>query len=164
MQPILTQNIVKQHFYQNPIFGGDYPGPFVYSDDKNNFIKNNFIKIICMKPVAGKSFQSSGEIPWESVDNGVERKILGYDDQLMMVCVRFEKGAVGILHHHVHRQISYVQSGLFEVTIDGAKKILEEGDCFFVAPDLVHGVVALERGSLVDIFAPARMDFLKKVI
>lgn len=113
-----------------------------------------------MKPLAGKAFISSNEILWESTDKGVERKILGYDEQLMMVCVRFEKDAVGTLHHHVHRQISYVQSGRFEVTIDGNKKILEQGDCFFVAPDLVHGVVALEKGVLVDIFTPARKDFL----
>ena len=113
-----------------------------------------------MKPIAEKSFIISDEIPWEQTDNGVERKILGHDDQLMMVCVRFEKDAVGTLHHHVHRQVSYVQSGRFEVTIDGKKKILEEGDCFFVAPGLVHGVIALEKGILVDIFTPARMDFL----
>lgn len=98
--------------------------------------------------------------PWESVDRGVKRKILGHDDQLMMVCIRFEKGAIGTFHHHVHRQISYVQSGRFEVTIDGNKKILEQGDCFFVAPDLIHGVVALEKGSLIDTFTPARKDFL----
>ena len=113
-----------------------------------------------MKPIAEKAFIISNKIPWESVDNGVERKILGYDEQLMMVNVRFEKGAVGTLHHHVHRQISYVQSGRFEVSIDGIKKILEQGDCFFVAPDLEHGVVALEKGMLVDIFTPARKDFL----
>ena len=113
-----------------------------------------------MKQIAGKSFIISDEIPWESTENGVERKILGHDDQLMMVCVRFEKGAVGSLHHHVHRQVSYVDSGRFEVTIDGKKKILEKGDCFFVAPNLIHGVVALEEGSLVDIFTPVRMDFL----
>ncbi|MGN6297123.1 MAG: cupin domain-containing protein [Ginsengibacter sp.] len=113
-----------------------------------------------MKPIAGKAFISSDEIPWESTANGVERKILGFDDQIMMVCVRFEKDAVGSLHHHVHRQISYVESGRFEITIDGEKRILQQGDCFFVAPDLVHGVVALEKGCLVDIFTPAREDFL----
>lgn len=105
-------------------------------------------------------FVLSQEISWETVDNGVERKILGYDDHIMMVCVRFQKGAIGTLHHHVHRQISYVESGSFEVTIDGEKKVLQKGDCFFVSPDLVHGVVALEAGSLVDIFTPARTDFL----
>ena len=113
-----------------------------------------------MKSNDGKAFFNSGNTEWETVDNGVERKILGYDEKLMMVCVRFEKGAVGTLHHHIHRQISYVESGRFDVTIDGKKSILGQGDCFFVAPDLVHGVVALEKGTLVDIFTPARIDFL----
>lgn len=108
-----------------------------------------------------KAFISSAALEWETVDQGVQRKILGHDDQVMMVCVRFEKGAIGSLHHHVHRQISYVESGSFEVSIDGQKQILKKGDCFFVAPDLVHGVVALEAGTLVDVFTPARMDFLK---
>jgi quercetin dioxygenase-like cupin family protein len=113
-----------------------------------------------MKSNDWKAFINSENTEWEIVDNGVERKILGYDEKLMMVCVRFEKGAVGTLHHHIHRQISYVESGRFDVTINGKKSILEKGDCFFVAPDLVHGVVALEKGILVDVFTPARMDFL----
>lgn len=112
-----------------------------------------------MKPKT-KAFIHSKEIPWQKTADGVERKILGFDDQVMMVCVRFEKDAVGSLHHHPHRQISYVESGRFEVTIDGKKKILEQGDCFFVVPDVVHGVVALDKGVLVDIFTPAREDFL----
>ena len=107
-----------------------------------------------------RAFISAEDIEWERLGGGVDRKILGYDNQVMMVVVRFEKGAVGSLHHHVHRQISYVASGKFEVTIDDKKTILQVGDCFFVAPNLVHGVVALEAGSLVDVFTPAREDFL----
>lgn len=125
-----------------------------------NYLYNN--EILIMTSNEAKAFINAGEIKWETVANGVERKILGYDDQVMMVCVRFEKGAVGSLHHHVHRQITYVESGRFEVTIDEAKSMLQQGDCFFVAPDLVHGVVALEKGSLVDVFTPARMDFINK--
>lgn len=97
---------------------------------------------------------------WENLGSGVSRKLLGYDKELMMVAVRFEKGAVGTLHHHVHRQVSYVESGRFEVTINGQTKVLCQGDSFFVAPNLVHGVVALEAGSLIDVFTPAREDFL----
>src|SRR3979409_2045043 len=113
-----------------------------------------------MKSNEINAFINSGNIKWETVANGVERKILGHDDQVMMVHIRFEKGAVGSLHYHVHRQVSYVESGRFEVTIDGEKSILEQGDCFFVAPDLMHGVIALEKGTLVDVFTPARMDFI----
>ena len=105
-------------------------------------------------------FIHAGGIEWQTVDDGVERKVLGYDGSLMMVCVRFRQGAVGTLHHHVHRQVSYVAAGSFEVTIDGEKQILGVGDCYFVKPDLVHGVVALEDGLLVDVFSPAREDFL----
>ncbi len=108
----------------------------------------------------GKSFIHSDEMEWEQLGDGVERKILGYDDQLMMAVVRFEKGAIGSLHHHVHRQVCYVESGRFEVTIDGNKQILQQGDSYFVAPDLVHGVVALEAGTLIDVFTPAREDFV----
>lgn len=103
----------------------------------------------------------SGKGDWETVGPGVARKILGFDVELMLVCAKFEAGAVGALHHHPHRQVTYVASGRFEVEIDGHKQTLEAGDSFFVAPDLVHGAVALEPGVLVDVFAPARQDFLK---
>jgi quercetin dioxygenase-like cupin family protein len=108
----------------------------------------------------GSSFVTSEDTDWETVADGVDRKILGFDDHIMMVCVRFEKGAVGSLHHHTHRQVSYIESGVFEVTIDGNKTILHQGDSFFVAPNLVHGVIALEKGILIDVFTPAREDFL----
>ena len=109
----------------------------------------------------GKSCISANDIPWENLGDGIERKILGHDDEVMMVLVRFKKGGIGSLHHHVHRQVSYIAEGSFEVTIDGEMKVLKTGDCYFVAPDLVHGVLALEDGMLVDVFAPARKDFLK---
>ncbi len=126
---------------------------------QQEFIRQNFNRKMQLQHKA-KPFTIADEIEWETVGEGIERKVLGYDEQLMMVCVRFEKGSIGALHHHSHRQISYVESGSFEVTIDEKKAILKKGDCFFVLPDLVHGVVALEKGILVDIFSPWREDFL----
>jgi quercetin dioxygenase-like cupin family protein len=105
-------------------------------------------------------FLFADDFEWQVVDAGVSRKVMGYDGGIMLVLVRFEAGAVGALHHHVHRQVSYVASGRFEATIDGEKTILKAGDGYLVRPDLVHGVVALEAGMLVDVFAPAREDFV----
>ena len=114
-----------------------------------------------MHHIAGTGpFVVSEAIEWQPVGQGVSRKILGYDEGLMMVLVRFDKGAVGSLHHHEHRQVSYIASGSFEVTIDGVKSILQTGDCYFVRPNLEHGVLALESGVLVDVFSPARADFI----
>ena len=61
----------------------------------------------------GQAFLVSKDIEWETVGDGIERKILGFDDEVMMVCVRFVQGAIGTLHHHVHRQITYIESGAF---------------------------------------------------
>ena len=97
----------------------------------------------------------------ETVDEGVTRQILGHDPQVMMVRVAFKKGAVGSMHSHPHRQVTFVERGRFEATIAGQTTVLHAGDCFLVPPDAVHGVVALEEGALVDVFTPAREDFLR---
>ena len=96
----------------------------------------------------------------EDLGEGVSRQILGYDNQIMMVKVSFEKGAIGKTHHHPHRQTSYVASGVFDVTICDEKRTLKSGDAFYTAPDEEHGVVCLEAGSLIDVFSPVREDFL----
>ena len=106
------------------------------------------------------AFQQDQQTLWQTVGNGVERKIMGYNKELMMVKVRFEKEAVGEPHAHTHIQTSYVAEGSFEVTIDGITRLLHKGDSFFVEPDLVHGVVCKEAGVLIDVFNPCREDFL----
>lgn len=111
--------------------------------------------------MTSNAFISSDTTPWQNVGDGVRRQILGHGPDLMLVVAEFQKGAIGPMHHHPHRQVSYVVSGAFEVTIDGATKVLRAGDSFFVTADLVHGAVALEPGTLVDVFTPAREDFLR---
>lgn len=59
---------------------------------------------------------------WEPAGEGVVRQIMGYNDDIMVVKVKFEKGAVGAVHHHIHSQVTYVESGKFEFTINGVKK------------------------------------------
>lgn len=106
------------------------------------------------------AFVEDGSMEWETVAPGMKRKIMGYDNRVMLVKVAFETGAVGVLHNHYHTQLSYVASGSFEVQIDGKKKILRQGDVFCVAPDLVHGCTCLEEGVLIDVFGPMREDFI----
>lgn len=106
------------------------------------------------------AFIESEKIEWKDLGNGLRRKILGYDPQLMTVLVEFKKGAVGPLHSHAHTQASYIVSGSFEVQIKEDKKILKAGDVFFIPSNYEHGVVALEESVLIDVFTPMREDFL----
>lgn len=106
-------------------------------------------------------FFESNSISWDKIDEKIDRQIVGFDDQIMMVNVRFKKGGTGVLHHHVHVQVTHIAEGKFEVTIGNDKKILIKGDSFFVPSNVEHGVICLEDGLLVDVFSPMREDFIK---
>ena len=92
--------------------------------------------------------------------NGVVRRVMAYNKDLMCVENTFETGAVGALHHHPHTQITYVVSGIFEFEIDGVKKIVTAGDTMLKTDSVEHGCVCLENGILLDIFNPMREDFV----
>ena len=106
-------------------------------------------------------FVLGAETAWETVAAGVRRRVMGHGPDLMMVVVEFEQGAIGAMHRHPHRQVTYVASGAFETTIGGETRTLRAGDCFFTVADVEHGVVALEPGTLIDVFTPAREEFLR---
>jgi len=106
------------------------------------------------------AFYVESENPWEYVSEGVKRQITGYDVSIMMVKVAFETGGIGPIHQHYHSQTSYVVSGKFEVTINGEKRILLAGDAFYIAPNILHGAICLEAGTLIDVFSPIREDFI----
>lgn len=107
-----------------------------------------------------KTLVTDDELPWEIVDPKIKRKIMSYNNDLMLVKVAFVQGGVGAVHKHPHLQISYVASGAFEVTIGGESKVLKEGDVYFVPSDVLHGAVCLEDGVLIDVFNPMRKDFV----
>lgn len=99
--------------------------------------------------------------PKQQVGEGLTRQLFGYDDSILMARVEFETGAVGEIHSHPHSQVSYVESGQFDVIIDGIKKRLSAGDSFYIHPNLDHGAVCCEAGVLIDVFSPLRDDFLE---
>ena len=108
-----------------------------------------------------KSFYSlSEDTNWIDVAPGNRRAVLSERPEMMLVAFSFEPGAIGALHSHPHTQVSYVAEGSFDVTVDGVTQRLDAGSSFIVAPNLVHGVVALEKGLLIDTFTPRRDDFL----
>ncbi len=104
----------------------------------------------------------NSEVDLQELEEKVARKILACDGSLMMVEVHFEKGGVGKVHSHQdHEQVCYVAQGGFEVTVGDEKKTLYQGDSFYAAKNVDHGVLAIEDGILIDVFNPIREDFLE---
>ncbi len=110
---------------------------------------------------SSKEFIIGKEIQWETVGEGVERQIMGYDDKIMLVNVKFDKGGIGVMHQHYHSQVTYVISGEFDVTIGEETKTLKGGDSFYIPPNVTHGAICKESGFLIDVFSPIREDFME---
>ena len=92
---------------------------------------------------------------------GTSRKIRCWNEEMMLVEVIFETGAVGSDHSHPHTQISYVLSGEFTYHIEGETRVMLPGDSIVVSGGKLHGCTCVKAGTLLDVFSPMRADFVK---
>lgn len=107
-----------------------------------------------------REFFFKDEMEWEQVDPLLRRQIHGYDDKIMLVVADFKDGGVGAMHNHHHSQVTYVQSGEFEMTIGDQVKTIKAGDSYYIPPMVMHGCTCIKAGQLIDVFSPKREDFL----
>lgn len=111
--------------------------------------------------IHSNAIQFDNDIPWQDLGNGIQRQVFGYDENIMMVKVKFEAGAIGAMHSHPNAQVTYVVSGVHEMTIDGIKTQVKAGDGFYVLPNVLHSSLCIQPGMFIDVFSPHRADFLK---
>ena len=107
-----------------------------------------------------KHFVKHEEATSEVMHNGITKRILSYDDSLMVEELVFEQGAQSQTHTHTPVQIPYVKAGVFEFTAGGETFVLKEGDTAYMGPDEPHCVRCIEAGTLVVAFSPVREDYL----
>lgn len=100
------------------------------------------------------------DAPVKDLGGGVSRRVLAHTPGEMIVEVSFETGGVGSVHTHPHCQNTYVLSGRFRFTVDGEYVEVGPGDTLAFPPDVPHGTLCLQRGVLLDVFAPMREDFI----
>jgi len=110
---------------------------------------------------ASKEFLLDKNQEWEVVGEGVKRKIMGYDDKIMLVKVEFDKGGIGYKHEHHHSQVTYVESGEFDFSIGDETRTVKGGDSVYIPPHVLHGAICTEKGILIDVFSPIREDFME---
>ena len=77
-----------------------------------------------------------------------------------MVEAEFSPGCVGAEDAHPHLQSSDVKSGTFSYTIADVCLTLSTGDGVVVPANARHSAESRTGGSLIDVFTPARQDFL----
>ena len=108
-----------------------------------------------------QTFVRGSEASFTELGGGTRRRILAHNSEMMAVEVSFDTGAVGSDHSHPHTQISYVLSGEFTYHIGDETHTMKPGDSIVVPGGSVHGCACTSAGTLLDVFAPMREDFLK---
>ncbi|MBA3948091.1 MAG: cupin domain-containing protein [Herpetosiphonaceae bacterium] len=92
---------------------------------------------------------------------GAERRVLSYGGGMMLVQFTFRAPTVTPLHRHPHEQIGYVVTGMLDLMMDGHPVTrLTAGSSYYVAPNVMHGIVTHEPTIVVDCFTPIRDEFL----
>lgn len=92
----------------------------------------------------------------------MERKILSANGSIMLVRVFLPQGFEGELDQHVEEQVSYIESGNIQFTVDGVESVLSKGDALFIPSNVPHKVNVIEECTILDIFSPIRTSLLEK--
>ena len=98
--------------------------------------------------------------PITQPEPGLERQVLVHSPAMMLVRHQMRKGWSGSPHSHPHEQLVYVISGAIDVKAGDRRHRAAAGTSFIVAPNAVHQATALEDSVVLDVFTPAREDYV----
>ena len=101
--------------------------------------------------------EANGEVAFE----GIIRRTLSYNDEMMLCHFIMKEGGKIPLHDHRASQIGYVVSGSVRfLNKEGEEAfIASTGDSYVFDPYQVHGAEALEDSELIETFYPPREEY-----
>jgi len=89
----------------------------------------------------------------------MQRQVLAYNQNVMLVRHHLLKGWNGASHSHPHEQIVYVVTGCILFAGGGRTFEMRSGESILVEGDVKHHATALEDSEVLDIFVPYRKDY-----
>jgi quercetin dioxygenase-like cupin family protein len=105
-------------------------------------------------------FTPSNNTGYTQVLPGIQLKTLAYGKKTLFSEFRLEKGQVLPKHSHPHEQTGYLVSGSIRLTIGVETFAVKPGDCWCIEGGVEHGATILEDSVAIEIFSPAREDYL----
>ena len=90
---------------------------------------------------------------------GIYRKTLTYNKDVMLCIFKLEKDAEIPLHNHEAHQIGYVNKGKIKFITETDAFIVEEGDSYVFDSWEKHGAKILETSEIIEVFSPTRDDY-----
>lgn len=103
--------------------------------------------------------RSLDAIPVEVLAPGITRQVI-HGTQTTFSRWQLSAGSSVPLHHHVNEQMTWIISGRAEVRSGGKIHELRAGEIMVFAPNVEHAFTILEDTVAIDIFSPARQDWI----
>ncbi len=91
---------------------------------------------------------------------GVSYRTLVYGEKTSLGEFYLKKGTIIPNHSHPHEQTGYFISGKAVFIIDGERYNTDPGDSWCIHGDVEHGVEVIEDSVVIEIFSPAREEYL----
>ncbi|MEM2146165.1 MAG: cupin domain-containing protein [Candidatus Jordarchaeaceae archaeon] len=101
----------------------------------------------------------SGNVKTIEMFKGVHRKTLAVSEKMMLVEFNFKKGSIVPHHTHPNEQIGYIVKGKVKLKIGEKEHLLENGDSYYIPPNIEHSATLIEESTIIDIFSPPREDY-----
>ncbi|AOY76612.1 cupin domain-containing protein [Clostridium formicaceticum] len=92
-----------------------------------------------------------------------EQKTLVYGEKTLMVEFKLKKGSILPRHSHPYEQTGYLISGHIILSIGETKYDVYPGDSWCILSELEHSAEIIEDAVAIEIFSPAREDYLVEV-
>jgi quercetin dioxygenase-like cupin family protein len=99
-------------------------------------------------------------LPAEQLNPSITRRAV-HTQNLTIARLEILKDAIVPEHHHVHEQVATVERGALQFSIGGQEIVLRGGQSLAIPSNVPHKVVALEDTTVVDVFSPAREDWMR---
>jgi quercetin dioxygenase-like cupin family protein len=93
---------------------------------------------------------------------GVRQKTLAFGDRTVMTEFLLAKGSAFPPHAHPYEQTGYLVKGHIRLQIGGARFEARAGDAWSIPMNVEHGAQVAEDSVAVEVFSPARPDYLPK--
>ncbi len=102
---------------------------------------------------------------WNTVESEqlnalIARRVI-HGEQLTVARLELRKYAVVPEHRHVNEQLSMVERGALKFRFEDREQVVRGGEALLIPPNAPHGVEALEDTVVVDVFSPAREDWIR---
>ena len=94
--------------------------------------------------------------------NPTFRRQMVVGDQIMVARIHLAKGSHVPMHSHVNEQVTYILDGALKFSIDGREIMVRAGEVLTIPSNMPHEAWAVEDTLDLDVFTPARADWLGK--